>query len=112
MPVYIWESYNKGLVPLFYSLLTNYESRTIPIMKQESQQNEAMRKYYEWQSKIYDSTRWSFLFGRHKVIQVLPSLTHTDINILEIGCGTGYNLNKLARKYPTPRSLDWTFQEI
>ena len=70
-------------------------------MRQEHQQNEAMRTYYQWQSKIYDSTRWSFLFGRNKVIQVLPSLKDVPINILEIGCGTGYNLTKLAKKYPT-----------
>ena len=63
------------------------------------EQNAAMRKYYEWQSKIYDSTRWSFLFGRHKVIQVLPTMRDQKINILEVGCGTGYNLTKLAKKY-------------
>ena len=70
---------------------------------QSKAQNEKMRKYYEWQSKIYDSTRWSFLFGRHKIIQLIPSLLKKDINILEVGCGTGYNLVKLARKYKTAK---------
>lgn len=65
-----------------------------------NEQNANMRRYYEWQSKIYDSTRWAFLFGRHKIIQVLPSVKDHKINILEVGCGTGYNLSKLARKYP------------
>ena len=64
-------------------------------------QNQRMRQYYQWQSKIYDSTRWSFLFGRHKIIQVIPSFKHEGVRILEVGCGTGYNLKKLARKYKT-----------
>lgn len=68
---------------------------------QSKAQNERMQKYYEWQSKIYDSTRWSFLFGRHKIIQVIPSLLQRDVNILEVGCGTGYNVVKLAKKYKT-----------
>ncbi len=66
-------------------------------------QNEKMRKYYEWQSKIYDSTRWTFLFGRHKIIQLLPTLLKKEVRILEIGCGTGYNMVKLAKKYKTAK---------
>ncbi len=66
-------------------------------------QNERMRKYYEWQSKIYDATRWSFLFGRHKIIQVIPSIHEKDVSILEVGCGTGYNIEKLAKKYRTAK---------
>ena len=70
-------------------------------MDQSKEQNEKMQKYYEWQSKIYDSTRWSFLFGRHKIIQVMPSLLKREVKILEVGCGTGVNINKLARKFKT-----------
>ena len=68
-------------------------------------QNQQMRNYYQWQSKIYDSTRWSFLFGRNKIIQLIPSLKHEDVRILEVGCGTGYNLKKLARKYKTAKII-------
>ncbi len=64
-------------------------------------QNEKMRQYYQWQSKIYDSTRWAFLFGRHKIIQLIPTYKQEDVRILEVGCGTGYNLAKLAKKYKT-----------
>ena len=68
---------------------------------QSKTQNENMQKYYEWQSKIYDSTRWSFLFGRNKIIQLIPTLLKKDVQILEVGCGTGYNMVKLARKFKT-----------
>lgn len=67
------------------------------------QQNQKMRQYYQWQSKIYDSTRWTFLFGRNKIIQLIPSLLQEDVQILEIGCGTGVNLEKLANKFKTAR---------
>lgn len=40
------------------------------------------------------------MFGRKKIVDEIK-LTHPDIsNILEIGCGTGYNLINLAKKYP------------
>ena len=31
------------------------------------EQASAMDNYYKFQSKIYDMTRWSFLFGRDEV---------------------------------------------
>ncbi len=63
-------------------------------------QNKAMQRYYALQSKIYDSTRWSFLFGRRRLIQVLPFGREAKMKILEVGCGTGYNLNRLAHALP------------
>ena len=62
-------------------------------------QNQQMERYYRLQSKIYDATRWTFLFGRNKLIRVLPS-SPAPSRILEVGCGTGFNLVKLATKYP------------
>ena len=64
-----------------------------------SLQQNKMEAYYRFQSKIYDLTRWSFLFGRAGLIAKLPVLPAGAV-VLEIGCGTGFNLIRLARKYP------------
>lgn len=55
--------------------------------------------YYRWQSRIYDATRWSFLFGRSVVIDRVARLAEPK-RILEVGCGTGRNLMELARRFP------------
>lgn len=67
------------------------------------EQNNTMQQYYVLQSKIYDLTRWSFLFGRRAVIQHMPLQTSQPHRILEVGCGTGYNLRLLARRFPKAR---------
>jgi S-adenosylmethionine-diacylgycerolhomoserine-N-methlytransferase len=64
------------------------------------EQAEFMQQYYKLQSKIYDATRWSFLFGRRRIIQEIPLPKETTGTILEVGCGTGYNLKRLARQFP------------
>ncbi|MCP5197224.1 MAG: class I SAM-dependent methyltransferase [Gammaproteobacteria bacterium] len=60
----------------------------------------ALARYYHWHARIYDATRWSFLFGRTALIHALASTPHPPRNILEIGCGTGDNLLRLARQFP------------
>ena len=64
-------------------------------------------RYYRLHSRIYDGTRWSFLFGRDELIDriILPQKAP---RILEIGCGTGRNTRLLNRKFPaaTITSLD------
>lgn len=60
-----------------------------------------MRGYYELHAKIYDLTRWTFLFGRHSIIQRLAEQMPNPTQILEVGCGTGYNLRSLAKQFPT-----------
>lgn len=65
-----------------------------------SEQNQTMQRYYVLQSKIYDLTRWTFLFGRKAVIRQLPLDTTEPHRILEVGCGTGYNLRLLAKRFP------------
>ncbi len=67
------------------------------------EQNCMMRQYYIFQSKIYDLTRWSFLFGRRQAIRELPFDREAELSILEVGCGTGYNLRQLARRFPNAR---------
>jgi S-adenosylmethionine-diacylgycerolhomoserine-N-methlytransferase len=59
-----------------------------------------LSKYYKFQSRIYDTTRWSFLFGRRQIIKQLPIGKNTNSRILEVGCGTGYNLVALAKQFP------------
>ncbi len=66
----------------------------------EQEQNAHMRNYYRLQSRIYDLTRWSFLFGRKEVVEAIPLDSNGPWNILEVGCGTGYNLNLLAKRFP------------
>lgn len=72
----------------------------ISFTENATEQNQTMRRYYKLQSKIYDATRWTFLFGRNRILQLLPFPNNAPIHILEVGCGTGYNLQKLASIYP------------
>ena len=62
----------------------------------------ALQRYYRFHARIYDATRWSFLFGRTDLIERLAS-RHAPANILEIGCGTGSNLVRMARRFPQAR---------
>lgn len=58
-----------------------------------------LQRYYRYHSSIYDATRWSFLFGRRRFLSNLPELISRP-RILEIGCGTGKNLQLLELLYP------------
>ncbi|KPJ92969.1 MAG: hypothetical protein AMJ53_08310 [Gammaproteobacteria bacterium SG8_11] len=62
------------------------------------QQNKALQHYYKSHSRIYDATRWSFLFGRKAIIEQLAVKTNPR-RILEVGCGTGKNLGLLANRF-------------
>lgn len=64
------------------------------------EQNRHMESYYQWQSRIYDATRWSFLFGRQGILRAIPYDRDQPWRIAEIGCGTGFNLIRLARRFP------------
>lgn len=59
---------------------------------------DTIKKYYRYHSHIYDATRWSFLFGRKKLIDAIPKLSKAPV-IVEIGCGTGQNLLKLKKRF-------------
>ncbi len=58
-----------------------------------------LNNYYRWHSRIYDATRWAFLFGRGRLVR-LAAEGPVPSRILEIGCGTGANLMELARVFP------------
>jgi S-adenosylmethionine-diacylgycerolhomoserine-N-methlytransferase len=70
------------------------------LAKKAFEQEKRIQNYYDFQSKIYDATRWSFLFGRKSIIQNLPFSEHIPFSLLEVGCGTGYNLAKISTQYP------------
>lgn len=59
-----------------------------------------IESYYRLHARIYDWTRWSFLFGRDAVLDRGAAVHPAPERILEIGCGTGRNLVKLARRFP------------
>ena len=56
---------------------------------------------YRWQRHIYDATRKFYLLGRDGLIDDLA--VPPGGTVLEIGCGTGRNLVKIARAYPQAR---------
>jgi S-adenosylmethionine-diacylgycerolhomoserine-N-methlytransferase len=57
-----------------------------------------MDRQYRWQRHIYDVTRMPYLLGRDRLITELDP--PFGAYILEIGCGTGRNLIRIARTYP------------
>jgi S-adenosylmethionine-diacylgycerolhomoserine-N-methlytransferase len=64
---------------------------------------EHLRRYYRAQSLIYDVTRWAFLFGRARLIRELVKIQPCPRHVVEIGCGTGYNLVRFATLFPEAR---------
>lgn len=60
----------------------------------------AIERYYRFHSCIYDSTRWSFLFGRTAILSRVVAAGIMPKRILEVGCGTGKNLVNLCRQFP------------
>jgi S-adenosylmethionine-diacylgycerolhomoserine-N-methlytransferase len=57
-----------------------------------------MDRQYRWQRHIYDATRLPYLLGRDQLIRELE--LPVGAHVLEIGCGTGRNLIRIARTYP------------
>lgn len=60
-----------------------------------------MNRIYRHQRRIYDLTRKYYLLGRDHMIDELGA--GDGARVLEIGCGTGRNLIKAARRYPGAR---------
>jgi len=60
-----------------------------------------MNRLYRHQRHLYDPTRKYFLLGRDRLIERLRP--EEGDRVLEIGCGTGRNLIRAARRYPYAR---------
>jgi S-adenosylmethionine-diacylgycerolhomoserine-N-methlytransferase len=57
-----------------------------------------MDRMYRYQRHIYDLTRKYYLLGRDRLIATLDA--GPGETFCEVGCGTGRNLVKAARRYP------------
>ena len=60
-----------------------------------------MDRMYRHQRHIYDITRKYYLLGRDTTIDMLD--VPQDGNLLEVGCGTGRNLLRASKLYPTAK---------
>lgn len=74
-------------------------NRFEPLWWPAAQRIDPLSRYYRWHARLYDLTRWSFLFGRTALIQTIADHQQPR-RILEIGCGTGSNLLRLHRQFP------------
>lgn len=61
--------------------------------------NPSLQDYYALHARIYDATRWTFLFGRERILHRSARIAAPK-RILEVGCGTGRNLRSLRRIFP------------
>lgn len=57
-----------------------------------------MDDVYKWTRHVYDITRPFFLLGRNGLVDDLNP--RQGATVLEMGCGTGHNLIRLARRRP------------
>jgi S-adenosylmethionine-diacylgycerolhomoserine-N-methlytransferase len=62
---------------------------------------DAMDRMYRYQRYIYDITRRYYLLGRQTMIDRLD--VPTGGTVLEVGCGTGWNMVRVGRAYPSAK---------
>lgn len=63
-----------------------------------------LQAYYRWHARVYDATRWTFLFGRREMARMVAKAAGAEApRIVEVGCGTGRNLQQLVRAMPQAR---------
>jgi S-adenosylmethionine-diacylgycerolhomoserine-N-methlytransferase len=80
-------------------IVGDHQLMVTPIRPDPSTGCSQVERYYRFHSKIYDATRWTYLFGRGSLIDRLARLV-TPTRILEVGCGTGANLVRLRNQFP------------
>ena len=68
-----------------------------------------MDQMYRFQRHIYDLTRKYYLLGRDTTIRQIDA--KPGQSILELGCGTGRNLRKIAGRYPQSRPFGLDISE-
>jgi len=65
----------------------------------DEKRNSQLQSFYRVQARLYDASRWSFLFGRRHLLERVAAIK-TPKTVLEVGCGTGTNLAFMARRFP------------
>lgn len=66
----------------------------------DATQVSTIQKFYRTHARVYEATRWPFLFGRNRILKALQLDPAAKQTLLEVGCGTGHNLSRLARHNP------------
>ena len=74
---------------------------TTSFMFDDSRHRERMDRRYHYQRHVFDLSRKFILFGRERAIAALH--LSDARSVLEIGCGTGRNLQLMAEAHPTLR---------
>ncbi|MDZ7681172.1 MAG: class I SAM-dependent methyltransferase [Fodinibius sp.] len=69
-----------------------------------STNSDELQNYYRYHAHIYDATRWSFLFGRKQILEMIPELP-SQPRVMEVGCGTGQNMERLEYCLPDAEIL-------
>jgi S-adenosylmethionine-diacylgycerolhomoserine-N-methlytransferase len=69
----------------------------------------AMDRMYRFQRHIYDATRRYYLLGRDRLVCDLK--VPKGGTVLEVGCGTGRNLVKVAATYPDAEVFGFDISE-
>ena len=70
------------------------DSHQAPLSVPLEDRAECVRSFYRFQARIYDQTRWAFLFGRRTAVGALH--LRPGHSVVEIGCGTGLNFPLLV----------------
>lgn len=74
--------------------------RALNTKQAEKGSGDHIMRFYRWHAHIYDLTRWTFLFGRNALLDMLPIMPERKTVLVEVGCGTGRNLRRLAARHP------------
>ncbi len=77
---------------------TQKSSTSTPEKDLLQEQAAAMNRMYRWTRHVYDLSRKYYLLGRDKMLDGMD--VNAGDQVLEVGCGTGRNLIRLAARCP------------